>query len=242
MVTISKEELIQFEKDVKQMFLDGKLRSPVHLSGGNEDQLIEIFKQIKPNDWVFTTYRSHYHALLKGVPKDKLNKWVLDNKSIHFMDKEYKIFSSAIVGGCLPIALGTAMAIKRKEEEILREINKSNEGMPLENIELLDKEHVYCFVGDMTASLGVFKDCLMYAVNHSLPITFVIEDNGLSTDTKTSEVWNADISKQLERTAHKLPYAHHIKYYKYERIYSHYGVGVFVDFNEDNKIKQDKGF
>ena len=39
-----KEELIQFEKDIKQMYLDGKLRSPLHLSGGNEDELIEIFK------------------------------------------------------------------------------------------------------------------------------------------------------------------------------------------------------
>ena len=105
---MNKEQLINFEKEVKQMFLDGKLRSPVHLSGGNEDQLIEIFKDIKPQDWVFTTYRSHYHALLKGVPEEKLKQWILDNKSIHFMDKEYKVFSSAIVGGCLPIALGVA--------------------------------------------------------------------------------------------------------------------------------------
>src|SRR3990167_6230233 len=123
---MNKEELIAFEKWTENTFNDGQLKSPVHLRGGNEEQLIEIFKEIKPNDWVVTTYRSHYHALLKGVPEQRLKDWILDNKSIHFMDSEYKIFSSAIVGGTLPIALGAAMAIKNKPLEVGRS-GKSSE-------------------------------------------------------------------------------------------------------------------
>src|SRR3989338_7684641 len=109
---VSKQELVDFEKGVKQMYLDGKLRSPVHLSGGNEGHIMTVFQDIKPDDWVFTTYRSHYHALLKGVAKEWLRQWILSNKSIHVMNKEHKIFTSAIVGGILSPALGAAFAIK----------------------------------------------------------------------------------------------------------------------------------
>jgi TPP-dependent pyruvate/acetoin dehydrogenase alpha subunit len=225
----TKEELIEFEKGVKQMFLDGELRSPVHLSGGNEDELIEIFKEIRPQDWVFTTYRSHYHALLKGVPEEDLKRWVLENKSIHFMSDKYKIFSSAIVGGCLPIALGVAMAIKKKypneyiEKETLQIKNHLND---------MIRPHVWIFIGDMAASIGVFNDCLTYAMINDLPITFVIEDNGMSTDTKTYEAWGMKDEHMINMNYNilALTYPWYIRYYKYKRTYPHYGVGQFVKF------------
>src|SRR3990167_1988105 len=135
----TKEELIAFENWTVETFNNGLLKSPVHLSGGNEEQLIEIFKDIKPNDWVFTTYRSHYHALLKGVPEERLKNWILDNKSIHFMDSEYKVFSSAIVGGCLPIALGVAMAIKIEEKDIRKKLGDEN------GIESCKINHMFIF-------------------------------------------------------------------------------------------------
>ena len=96
---MDKEEIVEFEQWVIDTFNDGKLRSPVHLSRGNEEQCIKVFEDIKPQDWVFSTYRSHYHALLKGIDKEWLKQWILDNKSIHVMNKEYKFFTSAIVGG-----------------------------------------------------------------------------------------------------------------------------------------------
>lgn len=202
----NKEELIQFEQDVKQMYLDGKLRSPVHLSGGNEDILIALFKDIKENDWVFSTYRSHYHSLLKGVPVEDLKEWILDNKSIHFMSSKYKIFTSAIVAGCLPVALGVAYANKLK----------------------YNKDRVWVFVGDMTAETGVFHEVTKFARRNDLPITFIVEDNGLSTDTPTQISWgNKDGGTNILR-------------YKFKRTFPHYGIGVFVDFPEElEELKQD---
>ena len=47
------EDLIQFEDDVIKHWEDGKIRGPIHLSNGNEEQLIEIFKKISVEDWVF---------------------------------------------------------------------------------------------------------------------------------------------------------------------------------------------
>jgi len=88
-IMINKKELIDFENEVVERFNDGQILSPIHLSGSvvQEEALIKIFKDVKPQDWIFTTYRSHYHALLKGVPRDWLMKWVLDNKSLHYLNK-----------------------------------------------------------------------------------------------------------------------------------------------------------
>jgi len=244
---MNKEELIAFEDWCIQTYKDGKLRSPLHLSRGNEEQLIEIFKEIKPNDWVVSNYRSHYHSLLKGVDPEWLKQWILSNKSIHVMNKEHKIITSAIVGGTLPVALGIAMGIKRKFcvcschhlEPRPNELNCSKDKCCNNSTEYIDIPHVWCFIGDMTASLGVFRDCVMYAFYNKLPITFIIEDNGLSTDTKTAEAWgpycnpNAVAKQNSVLTEPEL-----VRYYKYERQLPHYGCGVFIDFKEEG-LKQD---
>ena len=197
----------------------GKLRSPLHLSGGNEDELIKIFKDVKPQDWIFTTYRSHYHALLKGVPQDWLKQWVLDNKSIHVMNKEHKIVTSAIVGGTLSHAVGCAMAIKRKYW-----IRRGGQ-----DINFKGNPHVWCFCGDMTASLGTFYDCARYALFNELPVTFVVENNGLSTDTPTAEAWGVKGCSTGESNE-PIPQLPNMIIYNYKRTYPHYGVGKFVAF------------
>lgn len=194
---MNKETLINFEEEIKGLFLDKKIRSPVHLVGGNEDWLIEIFKQIKSDDWVFSTHRSHYHALLKGIPPEWLKAEILNNRSIAINNAEYRFFSSAIVGGCLPIALGVALAIKRKGES----------------------RHVWIFVGDMAAETGAFHECTKYASRRNLPITFIVEDNGLSTNTPTQEVWGLEKEVCLQ-----------VIRYKYDRGFGHVGVGTWVTF------------
>lgn len=216
---MNKEKLIQFEHWVAEAYKQGKLRSPVHLSGGNEDQVIEIFKRIKPEDWVFSTYRSHYHALARGIPEEWLKQWILDNKSIHVMSKEYNFFTSAIVAGTVPIALGAAMGILRHG----------------------GNTHVWCFVGDMAAEGGTFHDAWKYAMHHHVPITFVIEDNGLSTDTPTQTVWGKRASDWQYIESSFPNEKDKIIYYRYVRKWPHYGTGVFVDFKEAG-LKQDGTF
>ena len=104
----SKQELIDFEDDIISHWEAGEITGPIHLSNGNEEQLIEVFKKISPTDWVFSTWRSHYHALLHGVEESKLKQKILDGKSITIVDKESNFYASAIVTGTLPIALGVA--------------------------------------------------------------------------------------------------------------------------------------
>jgi pyruvate dehydrogenase E1 component alpha subunit len=158
---MNKKQLIEFEKDIASIFEQGKIKAPIHLHGGNESELIKIFKNIKPTDWVLSTHRSHYHALLKGVPPELVKVEILKGHSITLNFQRYKFLTSAIVGGILPIAVGLAMA----------------------------GEKVWVFVGDMASETGMFHECVKYATGHKLPITFVVEDNGFSVDTPTEKVW-----------------------------------------------------
>lgn len=186
------EELQGFEREVAQMFLNKELRSPVHLEasvdGSLELFLIGLFKRIWKQDWCAVTYRNHIYALLKGVPREELKQWIKDNKSIHFMSKEHRIISSAIVGGHLPEAVGVAMGIKLRGED----------------------EHVYAFCGDMCAATGIFHECAKYARRNNLPITFVVTDNGLSTDTITQDAWGReDGGPNVLRVSYKRVYCHY---------------------------------
>lgn len=199
---MTEQDLIDFETRIADKFNEGKIRAPVHLYDGNEKQIIEVFKKIRKQDWVFCSWRSHYQCLLKGVPPDLLEEEILKGHSISLCFPEYKIYSSAIVGGNLPIAIGTAMSIQRNGED----------------------SHVYCFMGDMTFETGISEETIKYAQTHDLPITFIIEDNGKSVCTDTTEVWKIDRDDLAHLMNEKLIY------YKYESRYPHAGAGMRVQF------------
>lgn len=178
-------QLKQFEESIKDLFLGKKIRFPCHLSGGNEDALVGIFKKVKKGDWVFSTHRNHYHALLSGAfSPEELKEWILGKGSMHVYNQRF--FTSGIVGGVLPIAVGVAMGVK-------------NDG---------GDEHVWCFVGDMAAQTGVFNECTKYASGHELPITFIVEDNGYSVDTPTLEVWGENGVENVIRYKYERVYPH----------------------------------
>jgi pyruvate dehydrogenase E1 component alpha subunit len=195
---LSKEDLIAFEDDIISHWENGEITGPIHLSYGNEEPLIEIFKKIGVEDWVFSTWRSHYHALLHGVEPRILKQKILEGKSITIIDKDSKFYSSAIVSGILPIALGVARTLKEQNS----------------------KNKVWCFIGDMTFETGIFYEVHTYACNFNLPILFIVEDNGVSTNTPTSHTWN-EIQREIPED---------VIYYKYKSKYPHYGTGKWVVF------------
>ena len=94
----TKEDLIKFERLIADHWEAGKIKGPVHLSGGNEEQLLEIGKRIRPTDWVFSTWRSHYHALIKKVCPVWLEEEIIEGRSITILNKEERFYASAIVG------------------------------------------------------------------------------------------------------------------------------------------------
>ena len=168
MKNLKKKNLIDFENNIVDLFNSSKIKAPIHLHSNNENTLIKIFKKINKNDWVFSSWRSHYHCLLKGVPKKQLIREILNGNSISLCFPKYKIYSSAIVGGSLPIATGLALSIKKKKL----------------------KNKVYVFLGEMTSETGIAHECIKYSINKKLPIHFIIEDNEKSVCTDTRKTWS----------------------------------------------------
>lgn len=179
-----------FEKKIFDLYNNGKIKYPIHLTKGNENQLVEIFKYIDQKDWVFTSWRNHAHALLHGIPEKKLEKQIMSGKSMYVSSKKNNFFCSSIAGGIIPIALGSALALKRKDS----------------------KQKVWLFVGDMTSMMGVFYEAYNYSRNFNLPLEIVIEDNGQSVYTDTKKTWNIkklQIPKDIFYYKFKLGYPHH---------------------------------
>ena len=75
---MTRDDLIAFEDALADDFNRGLIKAPLHLAGGNESALIEIFKGIRPRDYILSQWRSHYHCLLAGVPPDELRAAIND--------------------------------------------------------------------------------------------------------------------------------------------------------------------
>ncbi len=196
------QDLIAFETEIADLFNAAKIRAPVHLYYGNEDKMIEIFRDVRPEDWVFCSWRSHYQCLLKGVPPEELKAEILAGHSISLCFPKQRVVSSAIVGGIIPIAVGAAMGIQRRGEN----------GM------------VHCFAGEMTSETGIFHESVKYSYNHQLPIRFIVEDNGKSVCSDTRETWAQPV---LTYESGECPL---VTFYKYQTKYPHAGAGQRVQF------------
>jgi pyruvate dehydrogenase E1 component alpha subunit len=208
---MNKEELIDFEKQIADLFNSKQIKSPSHLYHGNEDFIMEIFNEIDvENDWVCCTWRNHYQALLKGIPKNKIMDSIINGKSMVLNFYDDKFISSSIVGGIPSIAAGIAYANK------------------LAN----NNSRVWCWVGDMSAETGAFHEAYKFSLYNELPITFVIEDNKKSVCTPTSAAWKREKPYYLEQEySGSIIRQKNLYYYQYQNEkYPHAGAGKRIQF------------
>jgi pyruvate dehydrogenase E1 component alpha subunit len=207
----TEEGLKEFEENLKNLFEAGKIRAPLHLSGGNENDLIHIFASIKEEDYVISTHRNHYHYLLKGGKPQELIDEIMGKetgicggnaRSMNTIDPSIKFYSSAIVAGGCAIAAGIAMGLKNKEKGRRK------------------RSHVWCFLGDGAEDSGHFMEAARFGVARQLPLTFIIEDNDRSTDSTKAERWHS--YPQFNCT--------NVMRYGYQRVFPHVGIGKHVTF------------
>lgn len=163
------QDLINFESGIRELWEKGQLPSLVHLCGGNEDQLLHIFSEIKQGDWIFSTHRTHYHALLAGIDPDLLELKIRQGDSMFVYSKQHNFLCSAVLAGCAGIAAGVAWAIKDRGYA-------ASWGEEMER-------RVWCFIGDGGEEEGHFYEAAMFVESNELPCTFIIEDNNRSVDT-----------------------------------------------------------
>ncbi len=202
---MQKEDLVRFEQEIADIFGQGKIKAPVHLRAGREEQLIKIFKdnQIGDDDYIFGYWDTHELALLKGVPREEVKQAIMDGKSIALCFPKYKMFSSGIVGSLMGTATGVAWSLKKNNK----------------------KGRAYIFCGDMSAETGIFHESVKYATHFDLPVTFVVCDNGLSVMTDTRAVWGSQ-DPWFKGTK----YEKKIIYFKYKNGYPHSGLGRLIKF------------
>ena len=209
---MNKDDLIAFENRIGKLYENGDLPFLFHLSGGNEDQLIELFKNIDEKDYVLSNHRSHYHALLHGISPEKLEKMIIDGRSMFVYDKDKNFFCSAIIGGTPGIAIGIAWALKRKGS----------------------KQKVWCFVGDGTEDNGHLFEAIRYAEGWDLPCIFVIENNNRSVEATNADRWGE--TSDYEWDSNKV-----IKY-KYDITFPHARKPGIVDLSKTKPKSHDEYF
>jgi pyruvate dehydrogenase E1 component alpha subunit len=208
----TKEELIAFEDRIGDLYLDNKLPFLFHLSGGNEKELISIFEGINEGDYVISNHRSHYHALLHGIPPEVIEDRILNGRSMFIYDRERNFFCSAIIGGTPAIAAGIAWALKRKGS----------------------KQKVWCFVGDGTEDNGHLYEAIRYVDGWNLPCTFVIENNDRSVEASNSERWGKTGDYEWNSPS--------VLKYKYEITYPHARKPGIIDLSKAVKKTDEEYF
>lgn len=225
-------DLIAFEDRIKAHWESGNLPCLLHLCGGNEEQLLDIFSHIRPGDWVFSTHRNHYHALLSGMPEAELEAAILDGRSMfafrrahmlpgHDLERDLmwegqNLYSSAILAGTCAIAAGVAYACQWH---------------------LHPKAHlapkVWCFLGDGAEEEGHFYEAALFVEAHDLPCTFIIEDNNRQVDTdkfaRRGDVRTMNIKDGCAHFANAYKPLDHfncVRRYYYTPTYPHAGTGA----------------
>jgi TPP-dependent pyruvate/acetoin dehydrogenase alpha subunit len=159
------------EEEIAAVYPTDKIKSPVHLSIGQEAVSVGICEALRPVDVVFGTYRSHALYLAKGGDLKKMIAELYGKMdgcakgkggSMHLIDSSARVMgASAVVGTTIPQAVGFAYALKLQRKDSI----------------------VVSVFGDGAVDEGVFHESLNFAALKSLPIVFVCENNRYAIHT-----------------------------------------------------------
>ena len=65
---MNKEQLIAFEEEIASLFTLGKIKAPIHLYQGNEENIIKIFKKSTQNIWWYQVLVVYLHIINSQKP------------------------------------------------------------------------------------------------------------------------------------------------------------------------------
>ena len=168
-------QIRRVEEEIARVYPTDKIKSPVHLSIGQEAVAVGACESLRRTDIVFGTYRSHAMYLAKG---GNLKQMIAElygkvtgcargkGGSMHLVDVSNGVMgTSAVVGTTIANAVGYAYALKYQRRDSV----------------------VVSFFGDGAADEGVFYESLNFAVLKQLPIIFVCENNGYAIHTHQTQ-------------------------------------------------------
>ncbi|MGA5357006.1 thiamine pyrophosphate-dependent dehydrogenase E1 component subunit alpha [Streptomyces purpurascens] len=153
------------EKAAHDLFLQGLVKGTTHLAAGQEAIAVGASAALRPDDYVFATYRGHHHALARGATPEECLAELMSRAtglcrakggSMHLTKAATGMLGSyAIVGSHLPMAVGAAWSARLRGTEQL----------------------AVAFFGDGATNIGAFHESLNLAAVWRLPVLFVCENN-----------------------------------------------------------------
>jgi TPP-dependent pyruvate/acetoin dehydrogenase alpha subunit len=169
------------EEEVAELYRKGLIPGLAHPYIGQEAIAAGICATLQKEDLVVSNHRGHGHSVAKGIPEQTILSELMGKEtgmclgiggSMHSVDLQAgMIFSTAIVGGGIPLANGVALALK-----------KSKKG-----------NCVVCFFGDGATNTGAFHEGLNLAALWKLPVVFVCENNKYAVSVPLSKSTSAPI-------------------------------------------------
>ncbi|TXS54642.1 thiamine pyrophosphate-dependent dehydrogenase E1 component subunit alpha [Streptomyces sp. uw30] len=153
------------EKAAHDLFLQGLVKGTTHLAAGHEAIAVGASAALRPDDYVFATYRGHHHAMARGATPEECLAELMSRAtglckakggSMHLTKASTGMLGSyAIVGAHLPMAAGAAWSAKLRGTDQI----------------------AVAFFGDGATNIGAFHEALNLAAVWKLPVLFVCENN-----------------------------------------------------------------
>ncbi|HKG34802.1 MAG TPA: thiamine pyrophosphate-dependent enzyme, partial [Solirubrobacterales bacterium] len=169
-----------FEERAGQLKRADEVHGLIHLSVGQEAVAAGVCGQLRDDDAVYSGHRAHGHAIAKGAPMDRVMAELMGRAdglcrglggSMHLVDTKHGLLgATGVVGGNIPIALGTALA---------------------NHLDGSDRATVV-FFGDGAVQAGHFNETVNLATLWGLPLILVCENNGFAEFTPRSAHTNVE--------------------------------------------------
>lgn len=165
------------EEEIARLYPTDAIKSPIHLSIGQEAVSVGVCSRLRANDVVCMSYRCHAAYLAKGGDLKAMFAELWGKAtgcaggkggSMHLVDISAGVVgASAVVATTIPIGLGFALAFQRRNEDRIAVV----------------------FLGDGATEEGVFAESLNFAAKAKLPALFVVENNDLAIHARTEDRW-----------------------------------------------------
>jgi TPP-dependent pyruvate/acetoin dehydrogenase alpha subunit len=153
------------EQAAHDLFLRGLVKGTTHLAAGHEAVAVGASAALRPDDYVFATYRGHHHAIARGATPEECLAELMSKAtgvcrakggSMHLTKADHHMLGSyAIVGAHLPMAVGAAWSSRLRGSG----------------------QVAVAFFGDGATNIGAFHEALNLAAVWRLPVLFVCENN-----------------------------------------------------------------
>lgn len=165
----------RFEERAARAYTEANIGGYCHLNLGEEAAVVGITSAMQSSDYLYTNYREHGYALARGIAPERLMAELFGRQdgvskgwggSMHMFDVDSRFMGGyGIVGGQIPLATGTALAIDYRG----------------------GGEAVVCLMGDGTTNIGAFHESLNLAAIWQLPAVYVVNNNGLGMGTTVEQ-------------------------------------------------------